>query len=150
MDNLIYKYIHSNHFQIKLPLIENANFYLPKIAEEVPIICYLTKRPEIVRAGTMAWLTKYNFPIAPLIMKPNELPDNEGNQWKSDFIQDYRDEPIGIIDDDKNLVNLLKRDGKIHYFLFGIENYFVPALKVYPCVNWEILYKKYLTIKKDI
>ncbi len=148
VSQLIHKYIHSNYFQLKLPLIDNANYYLTLLSKEVPIICYLTKRPEIVRSGTSTWLIKHNFPKAPLIMKPTELPDNQGNQWKSDFIQDYRNQEIGIIDDDKNLVELLKRDRNIHYFLFGIENYFIQALNVYPCVTWEILYEKYLTIKE--
>ncbi len=150
VDSLIHKYINSNHFQMKLPMISNSNTVLSQIALEVPIICYLTKRPETVRKGTETWLLKYNFPKAPLLMKPKSIPDRDGNIWKAKFINTQMNKNVGIIDDDKNLVYLLERDKSTRYFLFGIENHNSPAINVYPCVTWDVLWEKYIIIKKEL
>lgn len=44
--------INSNEVQKELPLITDADFYLQKINEIIPIAAYLTIRPETVREGT--------------------------------------------------------------------------------------------------
>lgn len=150
VNELINNYTNSNQFQIELPLIKDSNKFLKKIIEKTPIICYLTKRPETVRKGTSTWLSEHNFPKAPIIMRPNNIPMQFGNEWKLDIISQFKNQTIYVIDDDKNLMRLLNNKKNVHCFLIGSEGLLEPSSNIYTCANWESIYKKISNLKQNL
>jgi len=139
----IYKLIYSNYIQLKLPVFDDSNLILNEMANYCKITCYLTKRPEKIKPGTISWLEKHNFPPAPVICMPNNVKLKNGNLWKAKVINDLSDSILAVIDDDKRLIYELEKYKSIHYFLITKENFDYLKLKVYPCSNWKILKDKF-------
>ncbi len=139
VSSTIYRYTNSNSFQHQLPLIANANHFLKEISAKLPIICYLTKRPESVRAGTEFWLNKFSFPSAEICFRPPSVTFEKGNHWKTDYIKQLEDKVIGIIDDDEHLIRLIQRNSNLHLFLFGKSKIEMPMLRVYPSADWTVI-----------
>ena len=135
-----------NELQKELLLIENSNLLLQKINELIPVVAYITARPEIVAEGTKHWLDKHNFPKAKLICKPN----NEtlgGNEWKANILKDMYPQVLGIIDDNPKLAEALGEDYKGVLFLYDHEEIKSNA-NVVSCLTWEDVYKNVLNYFK--
>ncbi len=63
-----------------LPLVPGARDGVDSLQRVVPIVAYLTVRPENVSANTIRWLTECGFPPAPVVSKPMDVPFENGNQ----------------------------------------------------------------------
>ena len=61
----------SNEVQEILPVIENSKETVLKIIEKIPVVAYLTVRPQCVLSGTQNWLAANGFPAAPIVGKPD-------------------------------------------------------------------------------
>lgn len=70
---------HSDELQERLPLIEGADQAVQRINHIIPIVAYITTRPNTVITGTKQWLDKHNFPEAPIITRPPYVEHNQGN-----------------------------------------------------------------------
>lgn len=104
--------MHSNEFNESIPLIEDANHIVNKIHEAIPVVAYITARPQTVRAGTLNWLSKHGFPAAPLIMRPSDVGVSttdvvDRNTWKAQVLMHLHPEVIGIVDDNLGLAHEL-------------------------------------------
>lgn len=138
--------IHSNELQEELPLIEDADIYLKKIAKIIPIAAYITVRPEVVLSGTQNWLNKHHLPQAPIICRPPNIAHQDGNAWKADTLSKLYPQVLGIIDDNAKLLEYLPADYQGVVFLYD-HHETNSQLKVTPCPHWPQVYsaiKKYL------
>jgi len=139
------KNIHSNQTQEDLPLIEDANSYLNKINKVIPIVAYITVRPEKVLNGTKNWLEKHNFPSAPIVCKPNQITKSDGNKWKAKILEKLHPNVLGVIDDNAELLKFLSKDYKGKVFLYDhSHNLDIPCSIA--CKDWKEVYnevKKY-------
>lgn len=135
------KEVHSNELQENLPLIEDANIYLNKIDDIIPIAAYITVRPEIVLPGTKLWLDKHGFPPAPIIGRPKNILHTDGNKWKAEILQELYPNIVGIIDDNAKLLEFL--DKKYQGVVFLYDHHITDSpLQVVPCKNWLTVFEK--------
>lgn len=133
--------IQSNELQLELPLIENADVYLNKINQIVPIAAYITVRPEKVVKGTRDWLNKHKFPVAPIICRPIEIAHKDGNQWKAELLQKLYPDVLGIIDDNAKLLEFLKTDYPGLIFLYD-HTTTDKGPNIIPCPHWTNVYEE--------
>lgn len=101
-------FIHSHKFHQDIPLIENANHMVNKINEIVPIVAYITARPNSVIKTTQKWLSKHDFVPAPVITRLNNQPHKVRNIWKAKVLTKLYPYVTGIIDDQPKLKLELK------------------------------------------
>ena len=133
--------IHSNELQEELPLIENANIYLNRIAKIIPISAYITVRPETILSGTQKWLDKHSFPKAPIICKPMEIEHKDGNKWKAEMLQKLYPQVLGMIDDNAKLLEYLNKDYQGIIFLYD-HTATDSKPNVVPCKNWLAVFEE--------
>ncbi|MDP3837101.1 MAG: hypothetical protein Q8Q67_03290 [bacterium] len=140
--------INSNETQEMLPLIDGSSAYLKKINKIVPIVAYITARPERVIEGTRKWLNKHKFPEAPVICRPNEVESSKGNEWKAKVIESLYPNVWGIIDDNAKLLDFLSADykGKVFMYEHG-DNLGYPF--AIACKDWLTVYEQILSVYKD-
>lgn len=67
------KLVHSKKLYLDLITITNANKTVQKINKFIPIVSYITTRPNNLLQITAEWLKKHNFPNAPIISRPDDL-----------------------------------------------------------------------------
>lgn len=132
----------SNEVQEILPLIENAHTFVQQINEIVPIVLYLTTRPQTVINGTKKWLQKHNFPEKVVIARPPEVHITEGNQWKAHVLEELYPEVMGIIDDNAGLANHLSTNYKGVVYLYDNTMHSRTDIRVIPCMTWEDVLQK--------
>lgn len=132
----------SNQAQTNLPLIPEAEIYAPKVHQVIPINCYLTIRPDLVVEGTREWLTKHQFPDAPIFAIPSKIPRKYGNRWKAEILKKSYPLIRGIIDDNQGLIDKLGPDYPGTIFLFGHRSSLNSHKFVVPCSNWEAVYRE--------
>lgn len=132
--------IHSDEHQEELPLIEDANVYLKKISEIMPISAYITIRPKTVQAGTQNWLAKHGFPDAPVVFRPDEVAHHDGNQWKAGLLENLYPTVLGMIDDNAKLLDYLDDDYPGTIFLYD-HSVADSRLDVIACKHWLNVYE---------
>jgi len=142
--------INSSEAQESLPLIEGSSAYLTRINEIIPIVAYITARPERVIEGTKNWLTKHNFPLAPVICRPNELEHSSSHEWKAKIIEELYPKVLGIIDDNAKLLQFISSDYKGKIFMYEHhDNLGFPYAVA--CKDWFTVYEevKKFVLKKN-
>lgn len=135
--------IHSNELQKELPLIEEADIYLNKINEVIPIVAYITVRPQSVLTGTQDWLKKNGFPEAQIICKPIDIEHENGSKWKAEILEKLYPNVLGIIDDNIKLLEFLNTNYSGIIFAYdhaSIDN--KNGINVIPCKNWPNVYEE--------
>jgi hypothetical protein len=130
-------FIESNDFQEDIPLIENCNDLVNEINKEIPVVAYITARPEMVGEGTLKWLKKHGFPDAPLILRPNNISNKDGSRWKAKVLEDLYPRVIGIIDDNPGFFEFLSPKYKGTIFLYKHSERFRDDLDVVACPKWS-------------
>lgn len=111
--------MHSNQLQKKLPIIQWAKEWVNKINEIVPIAAYITVRPTIVWEWTKIRLKESWFPDAPIIMKPESIPKEEGNKRKALVLEKLSPKILGIVDDNDGLVEHITKEYPWIIFLYS-------------------------------
>jgi len=142
----------SNDIQTKLPLIPYADIYVNKLHKIVPIVAYISIRPDTVLVGTKQWLLNYPdtypFPKAPIICRPKDIPVEQGTEWKARVLEELYPKVRGIIDDNQSILNFLKKDYHGVIFLFNHTKVINSPIKNIPCKDWPATYelvKKYFS-----
>lgn len=133
--------IHSNELQEELPLIKDANVYLNKVNEIIPISVYITIRPDVILSGTQKWLDKHNFPKAQIICKPPNVEHKDGNKWKAGILNELYPNVVGIIDDNDQLLEFIGEEYKGVIFLYN-HSVTKSNPKIIPCKKWENVYEE--------
>lgn len=128
----------SNNFQTEFEPMPSAIQSVQELNNIVPVIKYLTVRPETVLNGTKIWLKKHGFPEAEVIARPTNVPHAEGNKWKAIKLVELYPHVQGIVDDNAGLLQFLPADYKGHVFLYTHttipDN---PLENVYTCPDWK-------------
>jgi len=135
------KGVNSNEVQTKLEVIEGALPAIKKIKEIVPIVAYITVRPEGIIEGTKTWLKEKGFPKAPIICRPKSVSAKEGNEWKAKVLEELYPNVKGIIDDNKAILKYLneKYKGKL---LFYDNDTIESKLNAHACKTWKEVIEK--------
>ena len=115
----IHDEIHSSALQEELPMIEWAKQFVNKINKIIPITAYITVRPTVVFEWTKKRLQKNWFPQAPIIMKPESIKKEQGNEWKAKVLEKLYPKILGIIDDNDWLVDYIGHEYKWSIFLYS-------------------------------
>jgi hypothetical protein len=138
------KLMHSDEFNATIPLIEDSNSIVNEIHSSIPVVAYITARPQTVRIGTLEWLEKHNFPKASLLMRPSEVGVSkedvlQRNMWKAQSLLSLYPEVIGIVDDNLGLayqLDALKYPGTL--YLYGPQTeVFEGNVNVIRCPTWK-------------
>lgn len=132
----------SNSLQEQLPLIADANKIANEINKRIPIVAYITTRPDSVISGTYAWLEKHGFPKAPVIARPRYVEASKGNMWKADVLNYLYPQVAGIIDDNPGLVDHMSAEYKGTIYLYDNTEHARTDIKVVPCANWQEVKEK--------
>lgn len=132
------KHRQDNELQKELPLIENANEIYSRIHENhIPIIAYITARPEAVRQGTIDRLHLHWFPKADLIFRPTHLPHIYSNERKMHVLHLLYPQIQGIVDDNAGLVNYMYNNYPGKIFLYTHEDHSDKWITIIPCKTHE-------------
>lgn len=127
----------SNDKIVVLPPIEDAVKYVNKIHDIIPIVGYVTCRPECVMDGTKEWLAKYGFPDAPVVCRPKSVPGPNMNEWKADVLKKLYPKVKGIVDDSVGIIEHLG-DYKGTVFFYNNKS----SKMGIACADWETVYEE--------
>lgn len=131
----------SNKLQEELPIIENANHMVNKINKIVPIVCYLTIRPDSTVEGTKNWLNKYNFPKAPVVTRPRNIRYSKGSLWKAGVLNYLYPQVLGIVDDNPRLIEKMPQGYKGTVFLYDYHKSHIKRDNFIYCKDWNEVLK---------
>lgn len=131
----------ANDLQTKLAVINGAKENVIKISQIIPVVAYITTRPEIVREGTVSWLNQEGFPNVPVICRPDNIPSAEGSRWKASILDQLFPKIEGIIDDNSSLLEYLPRNYKGKIFLYSNDS-IKTELSAFACPDWNAVYKQ--------
>ena len=132
----------SNEIQELLPLIEYADKNVLEINKILPIVLYITTRPQSVVEGTKKWLSKHNFPDVEIIARPPQIHVTEGNKWKAGVLEFLYPEVASIIDDNPGLVIHLPEHYKGTVYLYDNVETSRTDITIIPCKTWDDVLKK--------
>lgn len=136
--------LHSNDFNESIPLIHESNVVVNEIIKNIPIVAYISARPDVVRQGTLSWLKQHNFPEAEIILRPDIYDIKHRNLWKAQILLELFPEVIGIVDDSAGIVEELKKvnyQGKL--YLYGPQSEeVVESSMVRVCKTWADVLKQ--------
>jgi 5'(3')-deoxyribonucleotidase len=129
----------SNDLQIDLDVLKDADKYIQKVIDLVPVVAYITARPEGVMSGTKQWLEKYNFPKAPIIALPKYISTENANFWKAEVLEFLYPHVLGIIDDNYEMLDYVQTNYRGHLFIYDAkpENFPTSRERVYLCPDWD-------------
>lgn len=108
----------SNSYQTEFAPMHGAIEGVQELHSIIPVIAYVTIRPETVQDGTIVWLKKHGFPTAEIIARPVDIPHADGNIWKAEKFLELYPRVQGIVDDNAGLLQFLPTDYKGHVFLY--------------------------------
>ena len=108
-----------NEFQTVLPCIPDAVEGVNALNAVVPVVAYITARPQSVVSGTKRWLAAHGFPDAPVLAKPDAVDFADANSWKGRALGELHPHVLGIIDDNPSVLGSLPQRYPGSFFLFG-------------------------------
>lgn len=111
--------VHSNEIHEEFPLIEGVDSAIKELSQIVPIVAYITARPESILEGTRRWVEKHQLPSAPILLRPRDLSNDEIDLWKSLVMEKLYPNIIGIVDDNIKLIENISKDYQGKIFLYG-------------------------------
>ncbi len=120
-----------------LPLIEHANTIVSKINEIIPIVAYITARPDTVIAGTQTWLDKHHFPKARIVTRPPNVDLPDANKWKAQLLEKLYPEVTGIVDDNPELSKHFSPNYKGTIYMYNNATSTRTDINVIACMTWD-------------
>lgn len=131
----------NGEFTTNLEPVEDSLEGIVTIDKFIPIIGYMTARPDNFLDDTESWLDRNGFPKLPIIMRPREMLSGDTHvknrsQWKANLLEKYRNS-FGIIDDDENISKFISTDYHGKIFLYNSKNNFAKNKNVVHCYNWK-------------
>ena len=132
---------HSHDWHLQIPIINNANHIIEQIHQIIPIVAYLTARPKSVLKATQEWLTKHNFPKAPIIYRPKNVKLPISLAWKAKVLEYMHPQILAMVDDHPQLSKDLPSNYKGTLFLYDYHDQSPREdFNVIACKNWpEVL-----------
>lgn len=136
----------SNEMVQELPLLDNAHAVVQRVHQRIPVVAYITARPQSVSEGTRQWLIQHNFPEAPIILKDNAIPNEKAASWKAETLMSLYPEVQGIIDDHPRLVHELPKDYPGFVLMYDHKECPETNIRVACCVGWNDVYETLLQL----
>lgn len=104
--------LRSARFNRGLPMVEEN---IPQVlaaldAQSVPVGMYLTARPEVVTEVTKDELYSLGFPTAPVLARPDDVPDNQVSAWKYQQLRQVAtltNAPLVMVDDSVSMADYI-------------------------------------------
>lgn len=129
-----------------VPLIEGAPEAIKQIVQHIPIVMYLTARPESMRRATVDWLARHGFPELELVMRPEHIPIGEpAALWKACTLEELYPRVIGIIDDNPSICSHLSTGYQGAVFLYrNNQEDTIPHSCAVHCGEWSDVVEKVL------
>jgi len=128
--------------QTQIPLIENSNEIIYKINKIVPILTYITNRPECIYPGTKRFLQMHNFLNLPIIFGSSGPHQTEGAKWKAKVLKILYPEIIGVIDDSSSFIKELEPNYQGVIFHYNHQEKCSDKLNIIPCNRWADILKE--------
>lgn len=123
ISNKMYWFRDDDKFQVNIPVIwwviENYRLIHEDI---IPILSYITVRPDVVSLWTKKWLEYHEFPNAEVIHIPWELEYLFWNLWKACILDLLYPNIVWIVDDNPKLIELIPKRYNWSIFLFNKKN----------------------------
>lgn len=117
-----------------LELISGADDSIREISKLVPIVAYITARPEVLSRITYEWLKKHNLPEAPVILRPQYVLDEQA--WKAEVLEFLYPQVTGIVDDHPVLPDKLSLDYKGTVYVYASPYPGREGLDIVHCTDW--------------
>lgn len=133
--------IHDDKLHEKFEVIQDADEIVQEVNNIKPIVIYITNRPESVKNGTVKWLSKHQFPNAPIFFKPDKINFGSGGSWKGDLLKDLYPGVEGFIDDSPHLLEEISPDYKGTIYYSAHDTSPRNDIKVIPCKTWKDVLK---------
>lgn len=121
----------------QVPLLENANYFVNKLSNLAPVVAYITIRPRGVEEVTRKWLGKHGFPKAEILTRPQKTDYERGTKWKAQVLDFLYPEVLGIVDDNRVILDFLPKSYKGYVFIFGRSIKHKGNINVTSCKTWE-------------
>ncbi len=107
----------------------------------VPFVAYITGRPVDVLEGTKGFLSDHGYPDLPIIARPNTVPFNFIEEWKSSILHDMFPSILGIVDDSMRLSETIHYEYKGTVYLVTERNFVSNKTCVVHCPSMSELFK---------
>ncbi|PIR46817.1 MAG: hypothetical protein COV07_02440 [Candidatus Vogelbacteria bacterium CG10_big_fil_rev_8_21_14_0_10_45_14] len=105
-----------------IPPIDGALEAIREISQIIEIAGYLSARPQSLLRATEQSLEEHDFPKAPIILRPTNVPLLEGTAgWKAGILAEKK-RVLGIIDDSPGMISALGSRYHGTLFLFGPQS----------------------------
>jgi len=130
---------YSNSHHQNMEVIEEARQGVSMLRGMIPIVAYITTRPEVLRNATEKWLAKNGFPLAPVVMRPDSLHRKSGNAWKVEQVKTLFKDSIGIVDDHHDVGRGLADDYDGTVFIFGGRAPNICSNNTIHCPTWNMV-----------
>lgn len=140
---LIQKLAHSPETYCDLEIIDNSSLCVNKINQIIPIVAYITMRPQISLEVTQKWLDQNNFPKAKLISCPNSVSRPSAVDWKVSVLEELFPQIVGIVDDSLSVAEKISPDypGKIYFYNTDPQS-LISKTNIIPCPTWDCVLDK--------
>lgn len=119
-------HINSNEAKLEIPVIEESI----EVMRRIPVMCYLTNRPQSTITGTKRWLQKYGFPDQEIISSISGL------EWKTQKLAEMFPGITGIIDDNIDLLPHIPNNYRGKIFLYSHPNRTLFGPDIILCPTW--------------
>lgn len=129
--------LHSNEVQVELPLIKGAVDGVNELNKIVPVVAYITARPDSVYDGTVTWLENHKFPRVPVLTRPDYVEPRNGNKWKAAVLEHLQQNVVAIVDDNPGLIEHFTQDYNGTVFLYNYTEQLTSNATVIPCESWD-------------
>lgn len=129
----------SHQAQMELMPVEGSSVMLREINARVPVVAYITARPQAVHRVTEEWLRIHDFPQTAVISRPSTVLLEEAARWKASVLVRYYPQISGYIDDSADILKYLPSDYQGRLFLYGQTHCPPSTVEVIACGSWRQL-----------
>ncbi len=140
---IIYDLTFSPKSYSELTVLDNSSHFVNKLNEIVPVVAYITMRPQSINIATQDWLDKHDFPKAKLIARVNSLDYYLAMDWKKEVLEELHPNIVGIVDDSQGIADRMSSNykGSIYLYNYDKENYRTD-INIHSCANWQSVLDK--------
>ena len=132
---------HNSELQLNIELMDGAQEGVYKVNRIIPVLCYLSARPESVLNTTEEWLEYNSFPKAEVFLKPVDISKEDSYDWKSDILNYLYPNIVGIVDDNpKQIESLISKNYAGRIWAYGKRGNIININSVEYCDNWNEIY----------
>ncbi len=135
----------------KYSVKEGAGKAVSKINDIIPMVGYLTLRPESIKDVSARWLKKHGFPEVPVLARPNSIKLTDGSmgmQWKAAVLDYLYPQITGLIDDTLEIYTYLPSNYKGTIFLYNKKPRPKRELNTISCKTWDDVYREVVENKE--